>query len=215
MRCDEFESRLQTVLDERGQAELAPALALHAEQCTDCATLLSGYEVLWEGLAALPLPEPRADLAVRVLGELRVVRPARRYSWRLSGAVLAVAAALLVAVLPLVRPGNDTVQVMPATTAESQPLVAQRSTAPTGYTLPINLRQQPMADVAKETGQSLAVAVLALPGVRSGSPESRPEWMLQVTDGLQPVTHSMAGALNVLLRAIPSVDSTRPDPSAS
>jgi hypothetical protein len=215
MRCDEFESRLQTVLDERGQAELQSALALHAEQCTDCAAMLSGYDVLWEGLAALPLPEPRADLAQRVLDEMRVVRAPRRYSWRLPAAVIAVAATVLIAVLPLLRHDNGAVQVVPDITVESQPLVAQRSTVPAGYTLPINLRQQPMADVAKETGQSLAVAVLALPGVRSGSPESRPEWMLQVTDGLQPVTHSMAGALNVLLRAIPSVDSTRPDPSAS
>ena len=72
------------------------------------------------------------------------------------------------------------------------------------------------AELAKETGSSLAAAVLYLPGIGNSlaggeSAFEQPSWMGQVSDGLRPVTTSVSDALHVLLRAIPSSESPKHD----
>src|SRR5690242_17657052 len=66
MRCDEFEARLQGLLDRRGQFESDETLFAHADTCASCAARLAAYEAVLETLPLLGVPESSDDLTDRV-----------------------------------------------------------------------------------------------------------------------------------------------------
>ncbi len=70
MRCDEFELRLQDVLDERREPASDSALAAHGAECAACRTLAASLRGALQGLAALPRPAPSDSLTARVLAAL-------------------------------------------------------------------------------------------------------------------------------------------------
>ncbi len=123
MRCAEFESRLNEVLDERLGLDSDPELVDHAQRCQPCRSLASSYEAIVTGLEQAKLPEASPALTARIVSALPAsaaesARPdvirgsfgARRPSlpssdgkrrgsgWRRTLVGLAAAAALLVAV---------------------------------------------------------------------------------------------------------------------
>src|SRR5262245_8944043 len=102
MKCDEFEDRLNEVLDERRRPEWEAELRLHCEGCAGCRELAGSYGVLLDGFYALKTPQPPADMGHRVVAELRVRRSVA-LATSAAAAVLATAAAVLVAVLPLLQ----------------------------------------------------------------------------------------------------------------
>ena len=240
MRCVEFENRLNEVLDERGSPDLDMLLASHAHHCEPCQQLLARYELVCETAGNLPAPKLPAGFAERVVGEFLRQHLAsggsRRRSMGLPRAValFALAAVLLIAVLPLLggkRPvrlptSNGTLAIETPGTGEVQNTVAQDTpeAAPSSPVGPASVASgqsrdpaaEHYADLAKETGSSLAAAVLYLPGVGNSlaggeSTFEQPRWVGQVSDGLRPVTASMSDALHVLLRVIPSSDSPKHD----
>lgn len=88
MRCEQFEFRLQDLLDRRERPEFDASLLEHAEVCGACQRLLAGQELL---LAALeqPLPDDTDhQFVARIMAEA-TAWPSRRV--RLGNAVMALA----------------------------------------------------------------------------------------------------------------------------
>jgi len=99
MKCEEFEVRLNQILDVRREPEADRELMEHAVTCQACgrrsAALLKALTVL----SARPLPLPSARLLDRVLAEVRppVVRPSGKKWTRSSRPLTFVAAAAVLA----------------------------------------------------------------------------------------------------------------------
>ena len=111
MQCEEFEERLNAVLDERRRPEADAELRLHCENCPPCHQIASSYDALLDGFYALscataakslePADFGPSDLGVRVLAELRPVPAYRGRSF--IAIALATAATLLIALVPFFR----------------------------------------------------------------------------------------------------------------
>jgi len=191
MRCAEFESRLNDLLDERAEPAADAVLAEHAQRCPRCAELATSHELLLEGTRLMPKvelrPIERATLAKRVSAAMATgeqsFRPgtvelanrqplalgaSRRPSLAMMGLAVAVAAAVLIAVLPRSRDADAPQPV-------DRPKLNQFAVPNAG--LPNSPRPQapphgPSADPRQE-----------LEGIA---------WVgYQLADGLKPVTSSM------------------------
>ncbi|MHB0955251.1 MAG: anti-sigma factor [Pirellulaceae bacterium] len=99
MRCDEFDRRLNQLLDRRMELAQDSRLRHHAKLCPSCAAQLASARRLLDGLDLWEVPPLAEDFALRVVSQVvpassRV--PNRTWiSW-----VMAVAAALLLSLLP-------------------------------------------------------------------------------------------------------------------
>jgi hypothetical protein len=101
MHCDQFELRLNEVLDERANPELDPSLTAHAADCDDCRVRLVGSRVLLRGLARLAVPPLPADFSRGVVAQVAEPQPEWRPKsrlWLAAGVLLASAAAALLAI---------------------------------------------------------------------------------------------------------------------
>jgi hypothetical protein len=102
MHCREFESRLNDILDDRGQPRADAQLAAHAEACDGCREMLDGYQALFAGLTRRAFPSPSAEFSQRVVEEVvpAVVvshgASARRIGWAVATVFTTAAAVLLV-----------------------------------------------------------------------------------------------------------------------
>lgn len=233
MNCDEFETHLNGILDERRRPEWDGRLRDHAGHCAACRDLAAGYATLFEGFFALPLPEVSADLPQRVLAELQIqpiaspTKLTRRDGVGIVAALFSTAAAVLVAFL-LTRDGA-TIQPVAQAPAAQAPAVAAAEPAESVKVDLQKLEQVPLIGpamasagdndpktdpyerLAKDAGQGLAQIVLVLPGVagpggvRPPSPSINGSglWPAQVAEELRPVTESMSETFNLLLDALP------------
>jgi hypothetical protein len=194
MHCVQFEMRLNELLDERSSPDADFDLAEHARDCSDCADLLAGHELLLDGVQTLESPGAAADFtvrvaanyAVRVAAELADTRRPRWRSWMWS--VPAVAAAALVAVglwRMLNAPSYEDGSTARSVTTNSH-LVAP-GVAP---------------DVNDPYGQYVNQAKAMTEELRG----RRIEWVEQMADGLKPVADSMSAALHALRRTLPGGD---------
>ena len=228
MQCEEFEDRLNAVLDERGRVEWDAELDLHRDTCPVCRHLASAYDKLLEGFYALAAPQAPDDMSLRVMAEL-TARPAERrrtYSRRmLAAASLATAACLLVLVVQA-RNGAHSAAVIAAAddakvTGQSDPASATRTALAQFPLVPELLAiaespdGDPYAGLAKETGQGLANVMLFVPGVggsrgiidaesnASDGSADDPAWAVQMSEGLKPLTDSVTDTVNLILRSLP------------
>jgi hypothetical protein len=122
MQCEEFEHRLNAVLDERLLPEWEAELRLHCETCHECREVAAAYGAVLDGFYALSTPKAPTDMAQRVLADLRPrPAPARRVS--LVALALATAAGLLIALAPLARfaPRASAPSVSPQVRAQASP----------------------------------------------------------------------------------------------
>ena len=87
MRCAEFESRLNGVLDRRLWLDADPPLAEHAQTCGECRALAACYEAVVAGLSQARLPQPSSELTSRVLADV-APRPASPRPDEAAGGVL-------------------------------------------------------------------------------------------------------------------------------
>jgi hypothetical protein len=97
MRCDEFEVRLNQVLDRRRSLGGDLQLRDHAQVCPDCREQLATMCQLLDGLDLLEVPPLADDFALRVVSQ---VVPAPVHPQRSSWLPWAVAAVLLLSLLP-------------------------------------------------------------------------------------------------------------------
>jgi hypothetical protein len=67
MNCQQFESRLNDLLDERAPLELDNELRGHARHCAPCRELAAGYAEMVQAVRFRRTPEPAGDLAERIV----------------------------------------------------------------------------------------------------------------------------------------------------
>ncbi len=213
MQCEEFEDRLNAVLDERRRPEWDDELRLHCDNCVDCRQLAAEYGNLLDGFYALATPEAPADLALRVLIEAHP-QPAAQRRMVVPAAALATAAVVLVAISPFVsrasqQPGNATATSVATKRNSQQAALRQLPLVPELISIAGTPGGDPYAGLAKETGQGLATVVLYVPGVGGTKgiidveAESQPAWAVQMSEGLRPMTNSVTETFNLLLRSLP------------
>lgn len=109
MNREQFEARLNELLDRRIAPEADPEVLRVAEQFTECREVLGAYRALFDGVAEMDLPRPPANLARNVMAQWRREKVGGRYlvaqrhvvrGATSRGALFAAAAAML-----LVGPG--------------------------------------------------------------------------------------------------------------
>jgi hypothetical protein len=71
MTSDQFETRLNELLDRRIAPEADPEVLRIAEQYTECRSLLGAYRAVVDGVVETDPPRPPADLADRVMKQWR------------------------------------------------------------------------------------------------------------------------------------------------
>ena len=101
MKCDEFDERVHSLLDDRVPIDADPMLLKHADACGKCRGMLGTYGNLLAGLDCCEIPELSPDFTQRVVDQVYVeqvgaVRPAKRTRRWLAPAVVAVAAGYLI-----------------------------------------------------------------------------------------------------------------------
>lgn len=179
MRCDEFEARLNQVLDDRRPLSSADDLQAHLRQCGGCREVARSYEALLAGLGYQVVPPVPAWLTDRVMDSLtpaarqrdhrRLLRfPHRHFSnWHFphSGVAVSLAAAVLLLVVGLVWL-NDSRRVR----GNNSSGVENTSVAQAHGTSP-DRRQVERATV--RTAESAASAVIPPQEVDETSPEKR------------------------------------------
>jgi hypothetical protein len=182
--------RLNELLDERSPPDADLELVEHARDCSDCADLLAGHELLLDGVETVESPGPGPDFAVRVAANYAVrvaaeSADAQRPLWRSwMWSVPAIAAAALVAI-GLWRGLN---------VPNHEDRATDRSVA------------VPPSAVVRDGnylyGQYYNQAAAMTEEFRG----HRIEWVEQMADGLKPVADSMSAALHALRRTLPGGD---------
>jgi anti-sigma factor RsiW len=224
MNCDWFEMRLDELLDERLPPDCDAALNEHAEACPRCAQMLSDHHALLEAIEALVRPEPRGDLAARILAAVgRDLRePVSLANVSQAADTAPPAGAVHPSQLPqrltMPRRGLPHLATWIAAAVAAMVLVAvgvmewgaaHRSGAVAeSKRLDVNMRkiaiEKPAVNTPTEHRAALVsasvVGVHSLAGLIGPQPRMLME---QMTDGLKPVTHSMSAALNALRRTLP------------
>jgi hypothetical protein len=76
MQCEEFEDRINAVLDQRERPEWDAELRLHFESCIDCRELATAYGAVLDGFYTACATRAPADLSTRVLANL-TAKPTR------------------------------------------------------------------------------------------------------------------------------------------
>jgi len=112
MKCEEFEGRLQDLLDRRVSPNLDEQLDAHVVDCVNCRRLLLATSSLLDGVALNDFPEPSESFTDRVI--IAATTNEKNLLPRSVAAIsmlAVVAALLLVAVLPglitLLEPTNQ------------------------------------------------------------------------------------------------------------
>jgi|GEM_PF-3788283 len=192
MNCDEFEERIQQLLDRRRNLAADARLRRHARRCEDCRAIRRAYLQLFEGLSRSESPALDQGFSERVVHLVQpVTRPASMETWRsrrFLAAWSAVALVLLVALtgIPLLSGGDSEVSEV-AAPGSSEPEITE--SAGSGFR---NLAENPHVE-------------LHLPW-----PAQDPEWLLfwerfsdrmagetaepleVFTEGLRPLATSLA-----------------------
>jgi hypothetical protein len=222
MHCQEFEDRLQIVLDERRRPEFDSELVRHSDQCAECRELLAAQRALFAGLGGTP--SLRHDFSVDVVmqvagGELVTASPPRGLGWAWS-AVFAVAAAA--ACLLWFSPGwNPRSDVPPETVArrpsknKAETLAVGRSSAPIrsikttegsnqGHPMPEDPRQSPSANIRPSIyEEQVRQWVLHLPDAVEQIDDVDYQRMEEYAPGLRSLRASFSLALEALRRSLP------------
>jgi hypothetical protein len=224
MRCDEFEIRLEEILDERLSPWSDPLLKEHCSQCAACRGRAAAYETMLSGLALCEVPLSNdSHFAEHVLAEVNrptLLRLARSHPWTFAASALAAAALILIVVSLSLRPWNDGSLPGPANIVHSPPIKQLPAEQPQHSDEPQTLDELARAAgdkymvLVRQTGESVAEVlelVPDLPGSEQFSTgastnEASPGWAAEMAQGLEPVTDSTRSAIHSLWLAIPTAD---------
>jgi hypothetical protein len=223
MQCEQFESRLHDLLDRRSRPERDDALRAHAFHCPACRQVLDTQELLWDGLEFFEAPEMSSNFASRVLSQYQPPQPANDRVRKVFVAVCAVAAALLVIVIPILRGSNQGSD----DGASALELVVIEPSSPIDMPLPDaidrvdDVQPRPIAD---ENVASTSPPIGQHDGVTSEGVALSPEYpdlfaiwteqlnlippeqmesVDQISGGLRPIATSFSAAINLLRRTLP------------
>jgi hypothetical protein len=231
VRCEEFEARLNQIIDERGEPGADAALAAHASVCQACEQLKRDVESM---LASMPVVATRvgpapAGLPLRVVADWQASRRDDR-TRRRSRVMLAMAASLLVALIPAAiwfalapraetaRPELIADEMQRATTSASETAIASHDGVDAAASDIAPTDAQPaLVDQARETYEPLLAAtseqwasVWGTAGDDKIPTEAAPA---QRADdeadagfelaGIRPVAESASRSVAALLRVLP------------
>jgi hypothetical protein len=98
MQCDQFEDRVQLVLDQRQDPEHDPQLRAHADVCPDCRQILGIQAQLLDALDMTEVPELPVEFSRQVVARVQpsVDAAPTAVSRRIAPILLAVAASLVI-----------------------------------------------------------------------------------------------------------------------
>ena len=137
MQCEEFEDRLNAVLDERRRPEWDAELRLHCETCRECREVAASYGAALDGFYS-HCAEESTDADLSDYGRPRVGRfvtatvgpaTARRVTLAAAAAALATAAGLLIAFTQPLR-SPELAQQSPALAPQAPALAPQAPAKP-------------------------------------------------------------------------------------
>lgn len=183
LNCEQFERRLNDVLDERGDPRAEPALAEHLAACGNCRRLAAAYDAVTVGIASVSVG------SITPSGEI-VVHNARQFGSplvRMFGGLSLTAAAVVALVFTLSDRQRPVVQ--PAPKYQAVAVVAPITTAKHA-----SLRAPIVGDFARQTRSACA-------GLVQGTARSVDEAVTLATalpppdDLLQPVLFPPDGLL--------------------
>ena len=207
MQCEEFETRLNELLDARSGPERDAPLAAHAETCGSCRALLAAERIMLERFQADLRPAVSPEFTRQVLARSRFSRPRRQY------VLAALAASLLIAAGIRWMPG---VWSPPeGSTIGRNPIEAP--TLPVAVGPPVKSLETNInyATAARQARQTLTDAIALLPTTESflateETPiEGQSSWSSEIADYIDPLTDSTGEAFNFLLSVLPG-DATAP-----
>jgi len=214
MQCEEFDDRLNRLLDHRlapGEDEL---LAAHARDCEACAELLLAQERLFSGLKQRSL-RPSVDLAERVVAQQYLEVSGRKRAWRNAGwgLLLATAASLGGLALMSLRPGES-----PPNIVLQQPVHSPHA----GSALAIGGIGTNAGKMANEAApdEKLGEYFVALENLATQISDSKEfdEVSESLEPGFRPIRSPFGLAIDALRRTLPRSKEnrgTKPDAGAS
>jgi hypothetical protein len=199
MRCDEFDERVHSLLDNRVPIHSDQRLLEHADACTKCRGILGTYDDLFVGLECGETQELSSDFTRRVVAQVcadhtQTVRPARKARRWFALAAVAIAAGLLIALIPLLRshPSPDEQVVEEQSNEQTEPPAPETN-----------------GESSHDDASQWAV---------NGDPDAEPKQLRnfvdhlpldrfvpvdQIRGGLRPITSSLAVAIDALRSTIP------------
>ncbi|MBC8870144.1 MAG: hypothetical protein H8E44_12040 [Planctomycetes bacterium] len=209
MKCDEFDDRVHSLLDDRVRIDADPMLLEHADACAKCRGMLGTYGDLLAGLDSCEIPELSPDFTRRVVDQVHAervvtVRPARRTRRWLALAAVAIAAGLLIALIPYLG----------SRTTPNQP-IAPRVVEDDGQEdLEPSLAEQPKDESPHDDATQVAHGEvdaeseaeqlrIVLNQLTPKLPYDRLVPVDQIRGGLRPITSSLAVAIDALRSTIP------------
>lgn len=224
MRCENFEARLNDVLDERRSLSSAPELDEHLRQCSACRELARAYEGMLTGLSYEQLPPAPVWLTDRIVnnaaektpdvktpvGRPNVLRfPDRLLAFALAASVLIAAGVLWKSHSRERQLTNKMAPRTDVTIAHAAP--NQASKKQPRVEVPGTPRAAPAIDDVAANGtenkapnnREAGAAMGLLPGTdwspRTDWAPAGAEWAQEVADGLEPVTRPTVGAISGFL----------------
>ena len=229
MLCEKFELRMQMLLDARRHPEFDDELQSHASQCAECRRDLAAQEKLFAGLELFDPPALSPDFSQRVIADLQVSRPS---TWSRVGRLgaIAVAASLLVALVPAIRnrlshraaPEKSasvarSPRSAPSTLAITQlprknhgePVAQHDSPAPAAVANAASVPPNPSADTkpdafpAANMNSDPLVFLEELRASLSAVSGDPLESLDKIAEGIRPLASSLQTTFNALLRSLP------------
>lgn len=230
MRCEEFESRINELLDARRQPRADAHLADHARECDACADVLAGYQQALDVVRGGAPLEMDTNPTAEIVAQVQLAARRRRRLWT-TLVPLAVAASLLIALAPVIQMALDQREVEFAGSPKSEsdtPSVAPPVVVP--FVADSQPPAPPLDDpqradivlMAFELNEALAELRDRLsktlaeeesqPPAAGVDPEGR-KWFRNMSDGIKPLTDTMAAALSAMGRTLPSAGGEEPPSS--
>ncbi|NLF71118.1 MAG: hypothetical protein GX575_18970 [Candidatus Anammoximicrobium sp.] len=202
MRCEQFEQRLQRCLDRRQPPSGDPALRAHASVCSRCRGTLAACTRLGDGLDLLELPVPDEGFAQRVVGRagLQLRRRSPVAKRRLAGAILAVAASLVLAWLPQIMTRRE-----PLPPVSGRPSAHQTEVLAGTRTRALRRGMAAGPALAVPASQIADGQVFLLPWTAWPAAWSLQTWdpLDTLAGGLTPITAPLGVAVQEIRRTIP------------
>ncbi|MCH8921781.1 MAG: hypothetical protein IIA67_01395 [Planctomycetes bacterium] len=215
MRCDELESRINVLLDERRQPHADGDVADHARECDACADVLAGYQQALDAVGRATPLEMDGDPTAQIVAQVQWAARRRRRFWT-TLVPLAVAASLLIALAPVIKMRLDQRDVELVSKSSSPPDESSEKTsadkpAADDAVLPAAAADEPKgANIVRLAFEVNEVLVDLLRARRGGSQQpdaggpSQREWLRKMSDRLKPLADTMAAALVAMGRTLPN-----------
>jgi len=215
MQCEEFEDRLNRLLDHRLSPDDDESLVMHAHDCDDCAGLFHAQQRLFTGLR-MGNARPSVELATRVVSQQHSELGRRRAAWRNGGWAMLLASAASLGGLALMalktsdhRP--DIVKKAPVQGSQHGPGLA---IAGVGPATPDKIATPEKADERFEE----YFVVLENFATQISDSKEFDEMSESLEPSIKPIRSSFGLALDALRRTLPrgkESRATKPDAGAS